>query len=203
MRPAKGTFRIFFHESGVVSKSHPVPARLNAPLALCPASAGGAYCPLLQPPGLLAPSSNLRGPPAVSPHPPPCHTSSAASPGLSLCVTWHHFSGGLTLRGELVCCPPASCRGPSATEPSRTGAAEATQPVSGRGVRAGVYVSQCHRGALGAGATALEGPLQGGDARCRLRPRHGRGLPRPESCSAFSQLPPSSRLPTQDGIEFA
>ncbi|XP_027386991.1 uncharacterized protein LOC113885687 [Bos indicus x Bos taurus] len=37
--------------------------------------------------------------------------------------------GGLTLRGELVCCPPASCRGLSATEPSRTGAAGATQPA--------------------------------------------------------------------------
>lgn len=45
MRPTKGSCRLFFHESGVMSKSHPVSARLNAPLALRPASAGGARQP--------------------------------------------------------------------------------------------------------------------------------------------------------------
>lgn len=42
-RPAKGTFRLFFHESRVMSTSHSVLARLDTLLAprVCPASAGG------------------------------------------------------------------------------------------------------------------------------------------------------------------
>ena len=39
---SQGTFRLFFHESRVMSQSHPVPARLNASLAPHPASPGGA-----------------------------------------------------------------------------------------------------------------------------------------------------------------
>lgn len=165
--------------------------------------------------GHLASSSQPRPTseaPLLSPRtPPPRPHRLSSSPGLSLCVSWRCLAGGLTLRGELMCCLPASCQGLSAAESPRprTGAVGATQPVSGRGVRAGVYTSHRHEGASGAGGRSPGGLCLGG-AHCREETpgatcahRRGWGLPRCDSCSAFSQLPPSSWLPTRDRTEFA
>lgn len=173
----------------------------------------GLACPLPTSPATWPPPHSL-----VQPQRPPCCLPACPAPAAraqhlpwSLRVSWRDFAGGLAPRGELGRCLPASCQGPSATESPRprTGAAGATQPVSGRGVRAGVYASHRHEGASGAGGCSPRGLCLGG-AHCRQETpgatcahRHGWGLPRCDSCSAFSQLPPSSWLPTRDGTEFA